>query len=116
MTPPHIFKPILLALVLGLCACSTTEYRPNASNQGESGVRVLTEYPQDLQYQSLGTVKVSHYQLGFRTPTVLDVRAKLIAKAAAVGGNAVVVRSQQVSDRTIRVTAEVLAVEHSSQN
>jgi hypothetical protein len=117
MTTSDMLKPILLTLVLGLGACSSVEYRPNTPRQNDSRVRVLMEYPHEQQYQSLGMVKASHYQLGFRVPTVLDVMPKLMAKAAAIGGNAVIVRSQHggKSDRTISVIAEVLAVEPSVQ-
>lgn len=118
MNAPDMLKLILLVLVLGLSACSTVQYQPNATQRNNSEVRVLMEYPHELPYQSLGMVKASHYQPGFRVPTVLDVMPKLMSKAAAVGGNAVIIRSQQggQSDRTIRVTAEVLAVDFSAQD
>lgn len=118
MKTHDMFKPLLFVLVLGLGACSTTQHQPNAPQQSASGVRVLNEYPDELRYRGLGKVKVSHYQFGFRTPTVLDVMPKLKAKAAAAGGNAIVIRSQQVgrSDRTIVVTAEILAVELPEQD
>lgn len=106
-------KRILLALALSLSACSTLEYRPGSAELIQSGVRVLYEYPQDGNFKSLGTIQAEVYQPGFKAPTVADVMPKLTAKAASVGGNALIVRSHQVGqfDRSISVTAEVLLLD-----
>lgn len=105
-------RQLVLATALTLCACSTVEYRPPAQQSSQPGVRVLYEYPQDAEFKSLGTVEAYVYQPGWRAPTVTDVLPKLKDKAAAVGGNALIVRSQQVGqfERSISVTAEVLVV------
>lgn len=105
-------RQLVLATALTLCACSTVEYRPHAQQPNQSGVRVLYEYPQDAIFKSLGTVEAYVYQPGWQAPTVTDVLPKLKEKAAAAGGNALIVRSQQVGqfDRSISVTAEVLMV------
>ena len=106
-------KQLLLAGLLSLCACSTVEYTPNTQQPTQTGVRVLYEYPQDGKFKSLGTVDAYVYQPGLRAPTVADVMPKLKDKAAAAGGNALIVRSHQVGqfERSISVTAEVLVVE-----
>lgn len=106
-------KAIGLALALGLSGCASVEYKPATGPTVQSGVRVMYEYPQDGDFKSLGTIEASVYQPGWRAPTVSDVMPKLTEKAAAAGGNALIVRSHQVGqfDRSIRVTAEVLLVE-----
>lgn len=106
-------RVILLSVALGLCACSTVEFKPHSSQPDQQGLRVLYEYPQVEKYKSLGTIEASVYQPGWRAPSVADVMPKLKAKAAAAGGNALIVRSQQTGqfDRSISVTAEVLSVE-----
>jgi hypothetical protein len=108
-----VIRQLVVISALVLCACSTVEYRPNVQEASHSGVRVLYEYPQDAKFKSLGTVEAYVYQPGWRAPTVADVLPKLKDKAAAVGGNALIVRSHQVGqfDRSINVTAEVLVVE-----
>lgn len=110
-------KHLAIALVLCTSACSTVEYTPNSQQPNQTGVRVLYEYPQDGKFKSLGTVDAYHYQPGLRAPTVADVLPKLKDKAAAVGGNALIVRSHQVGqmERSISVTAEVLAVNFSPE-
>lgn len=111
---PTRITSLALSLAMCLAACTSVEYRPNVQHQvAESGVRVLYEYPNDLTYKSLGTIEAYHYQPGLRAPTVTDVMPKLKAKAAAIGGNALIVRSHQVGqfDRSISITAEVLTIE-----
>lgn len=109
----RITRALLLSAALGLCACSTVEYKPNAPQSGQQGMRVLYEYPQAEKFKSLGTVDAYFYKPGWRAPTVSDVMPKLKDKAAAAGGNALIVRSHQVGqfERSISVTAEVLVVE-----
>lgn len=107
---------ITLALCVAMCLVASTpaECRPNEKPAvTESGVRVLYEYPNDLTYKSLGTIEVYHYRPGLRAPRVTDAMPKLKAKAAALGGNALIVRSHQVGqfDRSISITAEVLTIE-----
>lgn len=111
-----MIRKLVLATALALCACSTVEYKPNNPQESQRGVRVLYEYPQDAKFKSLGTVEAYVYQPGWRAPTVTDVLPKLKDKAAAVGGNALIVRSHQVGqfDRSISVTAEVLVVEQAA--
>lgn len=103
--------PLLVALCL--TACSTVEFTPGSALQPAHGVKVLYEYPADAKFKSLGTVHAYVYRPGFRAPTVSDVTPELLSKAAAAGGNALIVRNSQVGqfDRSITVTAEVLAVE-----
>lgn len=108
-----MIRQLVAASALILSACSTVEYRPNAQQLSQPGVHVLYEYPQDSKFKSLGTVDAYVYQPGWRAPTVADVMPKLKDKAAAAGGNALIVRSHQVGQfqRSISVTAEVLFVE-----
>lgn len=108
-----MIKKALLVAVFGLSACSTMQYRPIAHQSNEPGVRVLYEYPQEATFKSLGLIDVYHYRPGLRAPKVSDVLPELRAKAASEGGNALIVRSHQVGqfDRSISITAEVLAVE-----
>lgn len=113
------FNTILVcfSLVLGTTGCSTVDFTPGMNQPTRAGVKVLYEYPQGEKYNSLGTVDAYVYQPGWRAPTVADVMPKLTEKAAAAGGNALIVRSQQVGqfDRSINVTAEVLYVEYSDE-
>ena len=106
-------RQLAFASALRLCACSTVEYKPNIQQANQSGIRVLYEYPQDETFTSIGTVDAYFYQPEWRAPTISDVMPKLKEKAAAVGGNALIVRSHQVGqfDRSISVTAEVLMLE-----
>lgn len=108
-----MIRQVLLVAVLSLSACSTVQYTPNAPQSNEAGVRVLYEYPQEAKFKSLRTIDVNHYRPGWRAPTVSDVLPELKAKAASAGGNALIVRSHQVSqfDRSISISAEVLSVE-----
>jgi len=103
----------LLAALLSVSACTTMQYTPNTVQPITGGVQVLYEYPQDGRYKSLGTIEVYHYQPGLSAPTVSDALPKLKAKAATVGGNALIVRSHQVGqfDRSISITGEVLFVD-----
>lgn len=95
---------LALALVVSMGSVSAA-----ASSPGD--VRVLYEYPRDVQYENLGVVDVEHYRAGFREPKLEDALPKLKERAAAIGGNAVIVRSQKVDNLTSRklsLTAEVL--------
>lgn len=106
-------RTMLLVVVLCLSACSTVEYKPGSALQAQGGVRVLYEYPNDAKYKSLGTIEAYKYKPRFSAPKVSDVMPDLLSKAASAGGNALIVRSHQVGqfERSISVTAEVLAVE-----
>lgn len=106
-------KTAAILFALACTGCSTVEYRPGSALVSENGVRVLYEHPQDVKFKSLGTIQAEVYQPGFKAPTVADVMPKLLTKAATAGGNAVIVRNNQVGqfDRSISVTAEVLLVE-----
>jgi len=109
----NLMTIIAAILACGLGACTTMQYTP-ASRQAQSdGVQVLYEYPQDGKFKSLGTIDAYKYKPGLGAPTVADTLPELKAKAAAVGGNALIVRSQQVGQfqRSISVTAEVLSIE-----
>jgi hypothetical protein len=89
------------------------QFTPTAAQPDTDGVRVLYEYPQDGRFKSLGTIEAYKYKPGFHAPVATDVLPELKVKAAAVGGNALIVRSSQVGqfDRSITVTAEVLSIE-----
>lgn len=106
-------KCLTVLIALSLAGCASVQYQANPSQSVQSGVRVLYEYPNDAKYKSLGVITAEVYQPGFRAPTTSDVMPKLTAKAASAGGNALIVRNNQVGqfDRSISVTAEVLLVE-----
>ena len=97
---------------LALAGCSSVKYTPATKTVDSGSVRVLYEYPQKFEFRSLGTIDIYLYQPGLHAPTVSDALPKLKAKAAAVGGNALIVRSHQVGqfERSISVTAEVLVI------
>jgi len=101
------------ALIFGLGGCATAEFKPGLQLPNQQGVRVLYEYPENVTYKTIGTVDAYVYRPGWGAPTVSDAMPKLIEKAAAAGGNALIVRNNQVGqfDRSISVTAEVLVVE-----
>jgi hypothetical protein len=107
-------KHLAVAVALILTGCSTVQYTPASMLPAQTGgVRVLYEYPQDAKFTSLGTINAELYKPGLHAPTAEDVVPKLKLKAAAVGGNALIIRSHQVGqfDRSISVTAEVLRID-----
>ena len=106
---------LMLAAVctFGLAGCATAEFKPGVQLPNQQGVRVLYEYPENVKYKAIGTVDAYVYKPGWSAPTVSDAMPKLIEKAAAAGGNALIVRNSQVGqfERSISVTAEVLTVD-----
>lgn len=112
------FRSLVLCIftMVGLVGCATAEFKPGVQLPNQQGVRVLYEYPENAKYKAIGTVDAYVYKPGWSAPTVSDAMPKLIEKAAAAGGNALIVRNSQVGqfDRSISVTAEVLVVEWSS--
>lgn len=101
---------ILTFALLGAVGAASHTGVVLAASQDED-VRVLYEYPRDAKFENLGLVEVEHYRVGFREPKLDDALPKLKARAAELGGNAVIVRSQKVdnlSSRKISLTAEVL--------
>lgn len=106
-------KTLLVAAAFFLTACTTVEYKPGPAQQRQDGVQVLYEYPQHGKYKSLGTIEAYKYKPGLAAPKPADLMPELRAKAAAAGGNALIVRHSQVGqfERSINVTAEVLLIE-----
>jgi len=72
---------------------STKKYEPRGRPET---IEVLYEDPTD-QYELLGTIDWDHYQPGFRRPSITEVLPQLRLKAWRVGGDAIVVRGQEVA-------------------
>lgn len=110
----RLYRLVFLSFcTFGLIGCASAEFKPGVQLPNQQGVRVLYEYPQDVKYRTIGTVDAYVYRPGWSAPTVSDATPKLIEKAAAAGGNALIVRNSQVGqfERSISVTAEVLIIE-----
>lgn len=99
-----------LAASLAGCAMSTTK----VADPGGAQVAILQAPPEVRAYQSRGVYAYKFYRPGMDRPTVYDVWPQLSEQVRANGGNACLMRGQDVgwiSLRTITVTCDVLAVE-----
>lgn len=103
---------LIALLSMGLSAC-TYDVAGTPSYES-SGVRRLYDYPRDRPYRNLGMHSWGFYEPGFSEPDLADVWGKLSKKVLALGGNACIVRYENVGKitaRTLEVTCEVLKIE-----
>lgn len=108
-------KPVVPALAALACllVCGCTYAVEGNPTYEVSGVARLYDYPPNRAYQSLGLHSWGFYRPSFSEPTLADVWEALSGKVTALGGNACIVRYEQVGHitaRTLTVTCEVLNV------
>ncbi len=78
------------------------------------GVARLNDFPREGKYRNLGIHAWGFYLPGWGEPRPADVWDRLSRKVLALGGNACIVRHEQlvgVSSRNIEITCEVLALQ-----
>jgi hypothetical protein len=106
-------KGIALASILAaLAGCSTYQVHNNMSaplpQTMASRVQVLYSPPQRT-YESVGIVSAKRYKPGWTDPSISDAIPQLQAAGAALGADAVIVRSDRaLNDRHIVVEAEAI--------
>ena len=86
---------------------STVSY---ASRRAPSEIKIFYSEPK-LQYESLGIIIWDYYQPGWRAPSITDMLPQLRKKASEKGGDAIIIRKQEVLpllQRNLRVIAEVI--------
>ena len=105
---------LLLLLLLSGCGTSLQFVRNSQadypSRVSPSQVKVYYSEP-DVGYDSIGLINWDYYQPGFRSPSITDVVAKLQQKAAKEGGDALIIRKQEIpplTERNLRIIAEVI--------
>ena len=110
--------PILLALIL-LCGCSKGyNYHPYVAGPFEARkpagqIQVLFDNPK-AAYTTIGFVDYDFYKPGFASPTISEAIPSLQEKVHAVGGDAIIVRSQTAGlgwERNLRIVGDVIRYE-----
>lgn len=101
-----------IALVLGVAGCSTYEVHSNLPTAlaptSASSVQVMYSPPQRA-YESIGIVSAKRYKPGWTDPMVGDAIPQLQAAGAALGADAVIIRSDRaLNDRHIVVEGEAI--------
>ena len=106
---------IALGLVI-IVGCGTSlQYVRNstisyASRRTPSEVKIFYSEPK-LQYESLGIINWDYYQPGWRAPSITDILPQLRKKVSEEGGDAIIIRKQEIpplTERNLRVIAEVI--------
>jgi len=102
---------LAVVIVTMLAACGGTQVRQYGEHYAQtrpSQVEVFYSFPHE-DHIKIGAVDVKRYKPGFSKPTVYDAVEKLQEAGAELGAHAVVViDSQNIDDRVIRVTAEAI--------
>ena len=110
--PPFIGALSLLLLV----GCGTPmqfiRNSHNATHIRRSPAEIQVYYSEpEAKYDNIGLIIWDHYQPGFRAPFISDVLPKLQVKASQEGGDAIIIRKQEVpplTERNLRVAADVI--------
>jgi hypothetical protein len=100
----------LVLLFVTLMGCgSRPEFRPQPTAT-ESGIAVLFAAP-SRPHTIIGTIEWEYYRPGWRAPMITDAMDGLREKAAAAGGDAVIVTRNAVDpiwQRTLYISANVI--------
>ncbi|RFF26959.1 hypothetical protein DZK25_10170 [Wenzhouxiangella sp. 15181] len=106
-----MYRCLAVILIATLTACGGTQVRPYGEHYSPTlpgEVEVFYSFPHE-EHNKIGAVDVKRYKPGFSKPTVYDAVEKLQEAGAELGAHAVVVvDSQNIDDRVIRVTAEAI--------
>lgn len=102
---------LVVALIAMLTACGGPQVRHYGEHYPPTlpdEVEVFYSFPHE-EHTKIGAVDVKRYKFGFSKPTVYDAVEKLQKAGAELGAHAVVVvDSQNIDDRVIRVTGEAI--------
>jgi hypothetical protein len=110
---------LAIATSLWVTGCGTSlQYIDNSGKRHEprgdpSRIKVLYKEPTE-KYELLDTINWDYYQPGFRRPAITDVLTELRQKAWQVGGDAIIVRGQEVASpqsRNLLVLVDVIRFE-----
>jgi hypothetical protein len=109
-------KKLCLCILVALTACSKGfSFNPYTNemftpNRSVAEVLVLFESPKS-EYRTIGFVDYDYYQPGWASPTISEAMPSLKEKVHAVGGDAVIVRSQVAGlgmERNLRIVGDVI--------
>jgi hypothetical protein len=103
---------IVLCLMFVGCASSKIAYLPNpipaqAMRKQANEIQVMFDGP-GRPYDVLGLIEFNIFKPGFSAPTLEDALPEVNAKVSQVGGDALILRRNQVDERWISGTGEVI--------
>ena len=113
VTTQESSKTLKLCILIFAGLLSSCSYNVAPETYESTGVTRLYALPADKPYENLGIHGWGFYRPSFSEPSMGDVWGSVAKKIKALGGNACIVRNQDVNDftaRNIKVTCEVLYV------